>query len=193
MPDESVRERVIDVAARLLDEEGAGALSTRRLAKELGVSTMAVYTHFGSMGEVFKAVAEEAFARFADALDAVPLTDDPFADLAHQAAAYRAFANSNAHLYAVMFGGPFGKWHVEASDISNAAPTFQVLVDAVTRVIDAGIFRPADPIEVAYQLWTTLHGFVQLELTDTFTRMGLTTADRVWSSTLATAARGLMP
>lgn len=193
MPGESVRERVIDVAARLLDEEGASALSTRRLAKELGVSTMAVYTHFGSMGEVFKAVAEEAFARFADALDSVPLTDDPFADLANQATAYRAFANANGHLYAVMFGGLFGKWHVEASDISNAAPTFQVLVDAVTRVIDAGIFQPADPIEVAYQLWTTLHGFVQLELTDTFSRMGLTTADRVWNQLLATAARGLMP
>ncbi|CAM3560399.1 TetR/AcrR family transcriptional regulator [Smaragdicoccus niigatensis] len=193
MPSESVRERVIDVAARLLDEEGAAALSTRRLAKELGVSTMAVYTHFGSMGEVFKAVAEEAFARFADALDAVPLTDDPFTDLANQAAAYRAFAKANGHLYSVMFGGLFGKWHVEASDISNAAPTFQVLVDATARVIDAGIFRPADPIEVAYQLWTTLHGFVQLELTDTFSRMGLTTADRVWNQLLATAARGLMP
>jgi AcrR family transcriptional regulator len=193
MPAESVRERVIDVAARLLDEEGTAALSTRRLAKELGVSTMAVYTHFGSMGEVFKAVAEEAFARFADALDAVPVTDDPFVDLANQAAAYRAFANANGHLYSVMFGGLFLKWHVESSDVPNAAPTFQVLVDAVARVIDAGVFRPADPVEVAYQLWITLHGFVQLELTDTFSRMGLTTADRVWNQLLLNAAKGLMP
>lgn len=193
MPAENIRERLIEAAAQLLDDEGAAALSTRRLAKEVGVSTMAVYTHFGSMGELFKAVAEEAFDRFAAALSAAGTTADPLLDLGALANAYRAFALANPHLYAVMFGGAFGIWQVSGDDIAKAPATFGILVDAVTRVIDAGIFRPADPLEVAYQLWAILHGFLQLELTDSFSKTGLTEPDRVWKDLMANTAKGLMP
>ncbi|NLA34694.1 MAG: TetR family transcriptional regulator [Actinobacteria bacterium] len=39
------RERIVDEAIALLDEEGEGALSMRRLAQRLGVSTMSTYHH----------------------------------------------------------------------------------------------------------------------------------------------------
>jgi hypothetical protein len=44
-----VRRRLLEEAARLLGEEGPAALTTRRLAREAGTSTMAVCTHFGGM------------------------------------------------------------------------------------------------------------------------------------------------
>jgi AcrR family transcriptional regulator len=53
------RERIIDVAAQLVDAEGLAALSIRRLAAELGVSGPSLYNHFGTKDEILDAVADE--------------------------------------------------------------------------------------------------------------------------------------
>ena len=41
---------------------------------------MVVFTYFDDMAALVDAIAEEAFARFAQALTEVPQTDDPVAD-----------------------------------------------------------------------------------------------------------------
>ena len=99
-----MRMRLLEAAARLLALEGPGALSARRAAREVGASTMVVYTHFGGMKELVTAVVREGFARLADLVTAVPRTDDPVADLYAMLGAYRRTALANPHLYAVMFG-----------------------------------------------------------------------------------------
>ena len=187
MAEPTVRDRLIEAAAALLDTEGPAALTTRRLAKELGVSTMAVYTYFGGMPELVKAVVQDAFDRFATYLGEVRPTDDPGADLAAIALAYRRFAQQNPHRYAVMFGGLPGTLAVDHREIDTSSSTFGVLVDATRRVIDAGFFRPGDPTHVATQLWTMVHGFVHLELS------GLLPGDpdEVWHSLLVNQAKGL--
>ncbi len=48
--DPHLRERIINTAAQLLATEGA--VSARRLARELGTSTMVVYTHYGGVDEL---------------------------------------------------------------------------------------------------------------------------------------------
>src|SRR5437660_4675054 len=98
------RTRVLDAAMRLLDTDGPDALQVRRIAAEVGSSTMAVYTHFGSMIELRTAVVREGLTRFVTALEAAGSTDDPIADLFGQGAAYRRFALDNPHLYRMMFG-----------------------------------------------------------------------------------------
>ena len=73
-----LRARLIEQAARILGEEGPSALSARRLATAAGTSTMAVYTHFGSMAGVVDEVATEGFRRLIDHVDAVVAA--PFGD-----------------------------------------------------------------------------------------------------------------
>ncbi len=68
--------RLVEVAARLLSEEGADAVTARRLAREMRTSTMAVYTHFGSMDELMAEVWRTGFRRFGAALDHPRLTAD---------------------------------------------------------------------------------------------------------------------
>src|SRR6266536_2111197 len=103
--DPNVRASLIDIAARLLAEEGPPALSTRRIAAETGTSTMAVYTHFGSMSGLVREIVHEGFVRLQSFLTQVKQTDDPVADMALLGRAYRRAAVANANLYAVMFGG----------------------------------------------------------------------------------------
>ena len=62
-----VATRLVEAAARVLAEEGPSAVSARRLANEVGASTMVVYTHFGGMDHVLGHVRREGFRRFAAA------------------------------------------------------------------------------------------------------------------------------
>ena len=39
------RERVVDAALRIMDEEGLDAVSMRRVGRELGVEAMSLYNH----------------------------------------------------------------------------------------------------------------------------------------------------
>lgn len=60
------RERILTCAVALLDAEGAGALSMRRLASEVGIEAMSLYHHFPNkeaiLGGVIETIMAEALA-----------------------------------------------------------------------------------------------------------------------------------
>jgi AcrR family transcriptional regulator len=158
--DPAIRTALIEEAARLTAEEGPDALTLRRLTSAVGVSTMAVYTHFGSMVDLRREVRREGFTRLAAHLDAVEITGDAVADLFVLGWAYYVNATTNPNLYRAMFmDGP-----VDEADAEVGKDTFDRLVQGVERCIETGRFDPADPVELATQLWVTSHGVVALEL-----------------------------
>jgi AcrR family transcriptional regulator len=162
--DEALRIRLLDEAGRLLSDEGPAALSLRRLAKDVGTSTTAVYSLFGSKSALVRAVFLEAFNRFGARLDAVPRTGDPIADVIRLGIAYRESALAEPHLYAVMFGRVIPEFEPEPRDKAVAVATMNPLVAAVRRIMaDGGPPGPA-PETVAIGLWAQAHGLVSLEL-----------------------------
>jgi AcrR family transcriptional regulator len=58
------RKAVIHAALALGDSEGLDAISLRRLARELGVTPMALYRYVGSKEGLLAAIAEHAFDEF---------------------------------------------------------------------------------------------------------------------------------
>jgi len=52
------RQRIVEVAIAILDSDGLEALSTRRLAQELGVRAPSLYNHFGTKEEILDAVGD---------------------------------------------------------------------------------------------------------------------------------------
>lgn len=171
---EQVRERLIEASVRLLAEEGPQALQARRLAREIGTSTMAVYHYFGGVPQLLRGVSNDGFRRLAERLDTVEVTGDPVADLLRQALAYRGFARENPHLYDLMFGlsapGGHRPQTPETADGEDGWPVaaFGRLVTAAERAIAAGRLDRTEPENVAAQLWSMLHGFVTLELAGHF-------------------------
>ncbi len=161
--DPNVRTALVETAARLLTEEGPSALTTRRLAREVGTSTMAVYTHFGGMEELLTEISLEGFRRLARRLNRVKPTEDPVADVVALGRAYGRNALANPDLYRVMFGTRPDSWIIDASDQAMTLGTFTTLVAAVQRCIDAQRID-GDAWAIASQLWATLHGVVMLEL-----------------------------
>ena len=161
--DPALRVALIEAAARLVATEGRAGLTLRRLAREVGTSTMALYTHFGSMDELRRAVRREGFTRLGKGLGEVPETDDPVADLALLGLTYYERATAAPNLYRAMFlDGP-----IDAEDAATGLDTFMYLVNGIARCADAGILRAVadvDPAELAVEMWAATHGIVSLQL-----------------------------
>jgi AcrR family transcriptional regulator len=161
--DPALRTDLVETAARLVATEGRAGLTLRRLAKEVGTSTMAIYTHFGGMDELRREVRREGFARLRGHLDSIESTRDPLADLSMLGVAYYESAVAAPNLYRAMFlDGP-----IDDTDLATGLDTFMYLVTGIARCIDAGRLpraEPNDPGELAVELWALNHGLVSLHL-----------------------------
>jgi AcrR family transcriptional regulator len=101
----SPRAREIAAAARaLLDEEGADALTMRRVADRLGIRAPSLYKHFAGKEALEAEIISQGFAESAGVFEAaVAGSADPLGSLA---SAYRAFALERPHLYRLMTERP---------------------------------------------------------------------------------------
>jgi AcrR family transcriptional regulator len=168
--DPAVRTQLLDQAAHMLRTRQPVTL--RALVAGTGVSTMAVYTYFGGMDGLWKALRQESFTRLAAKLAAVQMTTDPVRDLAALGSAYVANALESPDLYRVMFDAGF-----ELEDPGAADETLNCLVRTVERGKTAGRFRDeTDPAELATQSWTIGHGLASLVVTGPLPHQALTHA-----------------
>ena len=160
-------------AARLLATEGPEAVSARRLARELGTSTMVVYTHFGGMDEVARQIMRRGFAEFGTELDRGAVTGDAVADWMTYLWGYRRFALRQPHLYAVMFGPGLATFRLgDPADLDAARSTFVSLLRRIHACVDAGRWEIDDVTTAGEAVWSAVHGHTTLELTGFFGAVG---------------------
>jgi AcrR family transcriptional regulator len=167
-----MREQLIEAGIRLLEEAGPEALQARRVAAEVGASTMTVYTHFDGMPGLLEAIVGEAFARFGAALASIAPTDDAIADFLVMGYNYRQYALANPQRYLLMFGltpgqtgKPLGHNLIDEPITGIAGDTFEQLVTVVERMITTERIRHDPPRHAAARIWGLIHGVVILELT----------------------------
>jgi AcrR family transcriptional regulator len=154
--DPAIRTLLLDRAAHMLRTREP--ITLRSLVAGTGVSTMAVYTWFGDMDGMWKALRQEGFTRLAARFAAVAAPADPVEALTVLVAAYLGNALDHPDLYRVMFDATF-----DLEDLKAADATLEYLVRAADRSREAGRFR-ADivPLDLAIQSWAIGHGLVSL-------------------------------
>ena len=98
------RERIVATALALIDEGGLPALSTRRLAAELGVSGPSLYNHFTVKDEILDAVADTVVGQ----VDLSMFEDgtDWRAALLQWGRSYRAALTAHPHIVPFLAQGP---------------------------------------------------------------------------------------
>ena len=170
------RAALLETAARVFATEGPQALTVRRLAREVGASTMAIYSSFSGKEELIAATADEFVTRFAAALRAVPATDDALADFVQMGRVYRAVAHTNPHLYRVAFQS--GRLSLLEDTPSGIAGIYAYVVDVLARCVEQGVFPGGDPVRLLMVMWTAVHGQVRMELERIFPSRE--TADVAW-------------
>ena len=183
MPDTSaevasggVSQRLVQATIRLLAEEGPSAIKARTVAAASGLSTMVVYSHFGGIPELIRAVVDHGFKELDRAFSRLPVTDDPVADLAVQALTCRRVARENPHLYDLMFGLSTRSTYRPLTDsevrLSGRSPAFRGayahVAVACARLVSSGRVRQQEYDVITAQLWSFVHGYITLELADTF-------------------------
>jgi AcrR family transcriptional regulator len=158
-------EEVVVAARRLLEGEGAAALTMRRLAERLGIKAPSLYKHLPDKAALEAAIIatglEEAAARFEQAVDSATTggaangdgAEGGAAAISALAAAYREFALAHPHLYRLMHDGPLPRQRLPAGVEDRAA---------------APLLRVAGSRARARALWAFAHGMVMLELDQRF-------------------------
>jgi AcrR family transcriptional regulator len=147
----------------------ARARATARGRGQRGGGTApSIYRHFPDKRHLLRAVVEERFRRFDRLLEQAETgATSPFDVLKRRCRACLRFAREQPGHYRVLFSatalGPGGVGTYGNGPHPGAA-LFFALVDAVQRCLDAGARSDRDAFFLAVQLWTSLHGMVDLRI-----------------------------
>jgi AcrR family transcriptional regulator len=161
---ERLRASLIEATGELLLEQGdADGLSIRAVTARAGVSPTALYLQFAGMEELLQAVSDEAFEDLGGYMRAAleSAGEDPRARLQAIGEAYVRFAEQRPGHYRILFATPGRDGRVELlgpKDEGVGKEVFGLLLASTGDCLPEG----SDPMPVALQLWTTLHGYVQL-------------------------------
>jgi len=148
---------------RLLEDEGAAAVTMRRIATECGISAMTPYWHFPNRDALLEEVCTAAFTEAAAQWRDRPRRADPVDDLLAVADLLLDFALARPRLYDYMFTAPRpGARQFPGDFAEGRSPTFNLLIEALTDGMAQGGLRPDDPIGVALTLAAQLHGLIAL-------------------------------
>ncbi len=173
---ERLRGELIEAATALLAELGdADRLSIRAVARRAGVTPPSIYRHFEDKQSLVLAVLEERFGEFNRFLaEAEAAGSDPCDALSRRCHAYLEFAREHPGHYRVLFGTKVpipsvriaGRGSARSGESPRAgAVSFFALVEAIQRCLDAGAESDRDSSFLAVELWTVLHGVVDLHIT----------------------------
>jgi TetR/AcrR family tetracycline transcriptional repressor len=143
------REEIIKEALALLEQQGSGALSMRRLADRLGVAPNALYTHVHGKADLIDGLVDQVYA----GLDLHP---DPGGDWTQQLATLSQ--DVREHLLAHPAVVPF------ALQQPGLGPHGLRLGEAIYDVLRPAGFSDQAVVGTVYALLTYILGFVALEV-----------------------------
>lgn len=142
-------DRILEEAARLVDEHGLVALSTRVLADHLDARAPSLYRYFPDKECLIRALC----ARF---LGDLIRELEPHDTLAGMASAYWSYAVRHPHRYEAIF-----RWLPD----EERASTQRDIAALEPLVVMADRISPESAAETARAIWSYLHGAASLRLT----------------------------
>ncbi|MEO3884097.1 TetR/AcrR family transcriptional regulator [Nonomuraea sp. B5E05] len=182
---------ITDIARRQLATEGAGGLSLRAVAREMGMVSSAIYRYFPSRDDLLTALIVDGYNALGEAVEqadsACPRHDFSGRWLA-ACHAVREWAVTHPHEYALIYGSPVPGYQAPQDTIParvrDVAAYGRIVSDAWEAGAiappsgegpeglepDAGSFRelmPGVPDAVIWQAvsaWTALYGWVSFEV-----------------------------
>ena len=186
--DERTAAALLDAAERIVDDGGLEALSVRHVAAAVGTTTRAVYSLFGSKEGLVAALGTRAFDLLHDALEALPVTDDPGADLAEAGAVvFRQFALSHPALFRLGI-----QQTAVSSDIVRGFNRARVealrrLQDRVARLAETGRLGDRDPWHALLEFHALCEGLAAVELRRMFANPA---AEQIWRDSFTALVAG---
>ena len=184
---EYTADALLNAAEHIAEQAGLASLSVRRVAHEVGTTTRAVYSLFGSKEGLVVALGARAFDLLGATVSALSRTDDPAADLVQAGHVFRRFASEHPALFRI------GVQHIDVSresscefaDAANRA--LDVLSGYVSRLREAGKLgiRPVE--DAAWEFHALCEGLAAVEARSLIRAED---ADRLWADALSALVSG---
>ncbi|HWG02415.1 MAG TPA: TetR/AcrR family transcriptional regulator [Trebonia sp.] len=164
-PSADVERELVAAAETVLVRDGPGALTVRAVAADAGIAPMGVYNRFGGKDGLVHALLIIGFDRLRAVIES-GTEPELLERLRACGLRYREFALANPSFYAIMFEDAVPHEHAhESPEVGeHAHATFGALVRLVELTAASGAIRAPEPVEVAQQIWSSVHGAVALEL-----------------------------
>jgi AcrR family transcriptional regulator len=157
-------EDFVSHAISICEREGAAAVTARRIAKEMGLSAMALYRHFTSMEHLLAVVWNEGFAQL---LAVMNITSESqgggVTGFRASLRAYVRFGIDNPGLYRFMFTA--GARPEEFGLVNYGLSAMQRLREMIVTLRESGEIRPdrSGEMEPLF-IWFMLHGLTTVAI-----------------------------
>ena len=136
---DAVSTEIVAAARGQLATEGAGALSLRAVAREMGMASSAIYRYFPSRDELLTALITEAFDALGDVAEvAAAGAAGGFERWRAVCLAVRGWALEHPHEYALIYGSPVPGYHAPAQTIAPASRVALVLANLLVDAYRSG-------------------------------------------------------
>jgi AcrR family transcriptional regulator len=138
-----------EAARRQLATSGAGGLSLRAVARELGMVSSALYRYFPSRDDLLTELIIDAYDAIGtaveDAIAAVPPSEAPRERWTEGCGAVRSWALAHPHEYALIYGSPVPGYQAPEATISPAARVPLALIGVLRDATASGALPGAVP------------------------------------------------
>jgi AcrR family transcriptional regulator len=150
---------------------GPDAVSLREITRAIGVSPNAAYRHFADRRDLIRAVAAQAQLALARALrariDAAPddlsIAEASTERLRRIGLAYIDFARAERGWFALAFAVQDEQPSTGIVTLDDeVVPPFQLLLDALDAMVDAGALDTARRPHAEWACWAAVHGFADI-------------------------------
>jgi AcrR family transcriptional regulator len=163
----STAETIAAIALKMLEREGADAVTMRAVAAAARITPMAIYHHFPNRDALLQQVAEQQFQRllifFQERQAGVAAPTDHRAALSELMQGYIDYALEHPRVFDFVFSRERPDARKFPDDFqARRSPTLNVLADAVEAAIREKALRKGDVWEIAFELWALVHGYVAL-------------------------------
>ncbi|MBF6228399.1 TetR/AcrR family transcriptional regulator [Nocardia abscessus] len=161
----ALRDALLAACLRLIETEGLGAVSLRRVAREAGVSTAAPYHHFPDRSALLATLSTQGFQLLGAQLAATRAeAATPLAALAALANTYVRFSRDQPAYFRLMFRPELSQPDKHPDTMAAGDAAFGVLADTIAECVRAGVL-PADKADtMAVMFWGLGHGLASLWL-----------------------------
>ena len=155
-----LKPRILAEARRILVAEGHGALSTRRIAREVGCTAPSIYLYFANKDALVHALVDEGFQLLRADLEAAR-ANAPGHALEALCKAYADFALANPEFYEVMF-------HLGPAEMARYPKERyreqRAVLDLIGRAALGAGAVAEHALRTATLIWSSLHGAISLHL-----------------------------
>lgn len=157
--------RIAAASRRLLDKEGADAVTMRRVAGAVGITPMAVYRHYANRAGLLNALADRGFEELAARLAGKRFSGDIEQRLTGMVEIYLDHALQNPRLFELMFLKPReGARRYPRDFKAGGSPTANLMAEVVREGMQSGYFIEDDAWEIVFEMGALSHGLIMLYL-----------------------------